>query len=112
MEHGIDYKALGERIRHSRERKNWTQEQLAERCELSAAHVGHIERGTRIPSLDALFKIATSLDVTIDYLIINSFTSDDILLSNINAILRNEDKLNPKTFVTTIRALADKIDAS
>ena len=112
MENVIDYAALGDRIRHSRERAKLTQEQLAEICSLSAAHIGHIERGTRIPSIDTLFRISTSLNVSADYLLCDSFTPDDALLSNITALLKNEDKLKPKTIVSTIRALADKIDIS
>jgi len=112
MNNAIDYAALGNRIRYSRERAKLTQEQLAEACSLSAAHIGHIERGTRIPSIDTLFRISTSLNVGIDQLLQDSFTCDDTLLSNITALLKNEDKLKPKTIVATIRALAEKIDIS
>ena len=47
MKSEFDYAALGERIRRARKQKHLTQEQLAEACDLSTAHIGHIERGTR-----------------------------------------------------------------
>ena len=110
MDREIDYAAMGERIRRAREHERLTQEQLAEVCSLSAAHMGHIERGTRTPSLESVFRISKSLHVSMDYLLTESLTPDDILLSNINALLKSQDKLKPKTIVSTIRAIADKID--
>jgi len=106
----INYTAMGERIRRARESERLTQEQLAEICSLSAAHMGHIERGSRLPSLEAVFRIAKVLHISMDYLLTESLSPDDILLCNINAILRSTGKLRPKTIVTTIRAIADKID--
>lgn len=58
MNKNIDYTALGKRIKNKRIEKGFTQEQLGELCELSAAHIGHIERGTRILSVDVLFRIS------------------------------------------------------
>ena len=110
MNREIDYVAMGERIRRARENERLTQEQLAEICSLSTAHMGHIERGTRTPSLEAVFRISKFLHIGMDYLLTESLPSDDTLLSNINALLKSNDKLKPKTIVSTIRAIADKID--
>ena len=110
MSKEINYVAMGERIRRAREDARLTQERLAEICMLSTAHMGHIERGTRLPSLEAVFRISKALHVSIDYLLSGSVSSDDTLLCNINAILRSSEKLKPKTIVSTIRAIADKID--
>ena len=112
MNKNIDYTAMGERIRRARENERLTQERLAEICLLSAAHMGHIERGTRTPSLEAVFRISKSLHVSMDYLLTDSLTPDDDLISHINALLRSNCKLKPKTIVSTIRAIADKIDES
>ena len=106
----IDYVAMGRRIRLLREGKHLTQEQLAEKCSLSAAHLGHVERGTRPPSLESCVRISKSLQIGMDYLLSGSFSSDDILLSNINALLKGGDKLKIKSIVSTMRAIADKLD--
>lgn len=110
MEKELDYIALGIKIRQTRKKRHVTQEQLGEICELSAAHIGHIERGTRIPSLDTLFRIAQALDVSVDYLILDSVAPDENLFTTINSILQSKDKRKVKIFMTTIRALIDKID--
>lgn len=110
MEKELDYVALGTRIRKARKEKQVTQERLGEICELSTANIGHIERGTRIPSLDTLFRIAQALDVSMDYLIFDSVAPDENLFTTLNSILQSKDKRKVKTFLTTVRALADKID--
>lgn len=109
MDRNIDYIALGKRIKEKRISKKLTQEQLGEVCELSAAHIGHIERGTRILSVEVLFRIAQALDVSIDYLLFDSVENDDIL-SNIAPILKDTDKKKVANFLNTVRVLAENID--
>ena len=110
VEKQLDYYALGARIRKARENKKLTQEQLSEICSLSTSHIGHIERGTRIPSLETLFKICTSLEISMDYLLFDSFDSDEIHFANISAILKTKSKEKINTFMSTVKILADKID--
>ena len=110
MEKEIDYIALGMRIRNARKKCHVTQEYLGEMCEISTAHIGHIERGTRIPSLDTLFIISQALDVSMDYLIFDSVAPNENLFTTLNSILQTKDKRKVKVFMTTVRALADKID--
>jgi len=110
MNREIDYVAMGDRIRCARESERLTQEQLAEACSLSAAHIGHIERGTRPPSLEAVVRISKVLHIGIDFLLTETFDTDDTLLRIINDLLRGHGTIKPKSIVSTIRALADKID--
>lgn len=110
MSKELDYIALGSRIRQAREAHNMTQEQLGEACNLSTAHIGHIERATRIPSIDTLYHIATSLHVSVDALLFDSFTVDENLFANIAAMLKGKDPNKVKNYMVTVRALADKID--
>lgn len=109
MKKSIDYVALGKRIKNKRIENKLTQEQLGELCELSAAHIGHIERGTRILSVDVLFRIAQVLNVSVDSLLFDSVENDNIL-SSIVPILKDSDKNKVKHFLNTIRVLAENID--
>lgn len=45
-----------------------TQEKLAEKVKLNAKYIQFIERGNRIPSLKALYRIAIALGQKISYL--------------------------------------------
>ncbi len=110
MNKSIDYSALGERIRKSRKAKGLSQEKLGEICSISTAHVGHIERGSRIPSLETLFKISKELDISMDYLFFDSQNDINNILRSISAQLAGKDGEKVKVFLSTVKALADKID--
>ena len=73
----MDYKDLGARVRTVRRQKTLTQEQLAEQVGISASFLGHIERGTRIASIDTLVALCNALDVTADYLLGASLNGRD-----------------------------------
>ena len=73
----MDYKDLGARIRLIRRQKSLTQEELAERAGISASFLGHIERGTRIASLETLVVLCNTLGITPDYLLSSSLTVND-----------------------------------
>lgn len=109
MDKNIDYAALGKRIKEKRISKKLTQEQLGEICELSAAHIGHIERGTRILSVDVLFKIAQVLNVSVDYLLFDSVENDNIF-NSIAPLLKDTDKNKINHFLNIVRVLAENIN--
>lgn len=63
----MDWKATGRRIRDVRKYLHMTQEQLAEAAGISTAFVGHIERGTRIPSVCTLYSVCAALGIRMEY---------------------------------------------
>lgn len=65
----IDYVQMGKRIKQRRKELHLTQEALAEQADISASFIGHIERGSRIASLDTLLSICIALDVSMDFII-------------------------------------------
>lgn len=65
----IDYTHMGKRIMDRRKELHLTQEALAEQAGISASFMGHIERGSRIASLDTLLAICIALDVSMDFII-------------------------------------------
>lgn len=67
----MDAKAVGQRIRAAREKKNLTQEELAALIEISPTHMSVIERGAKIPRLDTFVAIANVLEVSADSLLID-----------------------------------------
>lgn len=60
----VNYQDLGLRVRDARKAKHLTQEQLAEKVGISSSFMGHIERGTRIASIDTLVSICNVLSVS------------------------------------------------
>ena len=65
----LDYITLGQRIRARRRAQNLTQEELARRVGISATFLGHIERGTRIMSLETLMALCEGLRCSSDALL-------------------------------------------
>ena len=70
----MNYKDLGRRIRMLRQKQHMTQEQLAEKIDMSASFLGHIERGSRVASLETLVKICNVLDTNPGFLLAVSLT--------------------------------------
>lgn len=68
--------ALGKRIREERLKLNLTQEQLAEKINVSTTYIGFIERGDRSPTLSTLTHLANVLGVSVDYLLSDSVSPD------------------------------------
>lgn len=64
-----DYQAIGERVKNFRLLNNLTREQLAERIGCSVSFLGHIERGTRVMSIETLCKISDALMISTDCLL-------------------------------------------
>lgn len=68
----MDYQALGKRIASLRKRKSMTQEQLAEKTELSNNYISHIENSRSIPSLETLMKLCAALEITPNELLLGT----------------------------------------
>lgn len=60
---------LAKRIRELRLEKGWSQEHLADVCELHRTYIGDIERRRRNVSIDNIEKIAAALKVSITELL-------------------------------------------
>lgn len=107
----LDYALIGARIRNAREKKRITQAELAEFCSLSTSHIGHIERGTRIPSLDTLFRISQVLQVSTDYLLLDVLPDDNSFFIHLSGIIEKEDPNKIKTIIQVVKSLVknDKI---
>ena len=65
----MDCKEIGKRIKESRNKLNITQKQLAELSKIDATSISRYENGAQIPNLYTLIAIATSLEISLDYLI-------------------------------------------
>ncbi len=65
----LDYRAMGIRIRQLRKQAHLTQADLAKDVGISTSFMGHIERGTRIASLETLVGLGDELEVSLDALV-------------------------------------------
>ena len=60
---------IGRHLRYTRRAKDVTQEELAELLDVSVGWISRIERGTNLPNLKMLFRIAKALQVRVNELL-------------------------------------------
>lgn len=106
----INYVQVGQKIKSLRMEAGLTQEQMAERCEISTSFLGHIERGTRKLSLETAVKIADCLHVSMDSLLMEGKQTDFSILSAVEAILRKQDSTKQEQFLRLLKVLSQNID--
>ena len=106
----IDYHKLGDKIRLKRREFGYTQEKLAEICDISTGFLGHIENGTRAPSLETLYSIVCALHSGIDYFLFDSAAASDNLLEQITSAVRSKNSDSYARFCNTVKILAEHID--
>lgn len=71
----VDLTAMGRRVRSKRLELGLTQQKMAEKLGVSLSFYGHIERGTRVPSIETLVTIANCLNVGADFLLADSLNA-------------------------------------
>jgi transcriptional regulator with XRE-family HTH domain len=67
---------VGQRIRNRRILIGWTQEELAEKIGRAYKYCQDIERGTCGMSVETMLSIASSLNISLDYLIYGKMESE------------------------------------
>ncbi|NJS42111.1 helix-turn-helix transcriptional regulator, partial [Candidatus Gracilibacteria bacterium] len=55
--------------RNLRDKKGWSQTDLAQNSNVSRVMIGKYERGEAVPSIDAAKKIADAFEVSLDFLV-------------------------------------------
>ena len=64
----LDYNIIGQRIKQARLAKNYTQEELSEKIDVSVAFLSRVERGNSHINLKRLTQICNLLDVSEGYI--------------------------------------------
>ena len=90
----LDYGKMGMRIRQVRKAKGWSQNELAEKCGISMSFLGHIERGSRIMSMETFANICTALDAGADELLWGVASVSDAVLDMWNLPVKIKNKKN------------------
>lgn len=62
----MDLSSIGKHLKERLIQKSWTQEEVAERLNLSPAYIGMIERGEKVPRLETFIRIINELGMSAD----------------------------------------------
>ena len=105
----IDYSVIGERLKRARKEKHFTQEQLAEKLDVSIAFLSRIERGSSQVNLKRLSQICEILWIT-EGEILNgaSSKSSKYLDSDFSNLLKNCSSDKQKLIYDVAKVIAGK----
>ena len=107
----MDYYKIGQQIRRLRKMHGLSQEELAERINISTTHMSHIETGNTKMSLPVLVDLAAALHVrTDDILGGTSVESNRAAMAQIAGVLQCCTAAQAKVIVDTVQALKQSMD--
>ena len=95
----MDYYEIGQRIRKYRKALGLSQEQLAEKVDISITHMSHIETGNTKLSLQVLVDISCALGESTDAIIFGKDKQTKESISNDIAILLEDCSLQETSFL-------------
>lgn len=72
----MDFKQGGQVIQRTRKKRGWTQEQLAEKTDVSPNSISRIERGMLVPALSTLIDICNALEIGADSILADYISVD------------------------------------
>lgn len=75
----VDYKAIGQRIKIARIKKDITQEAVADLIDITPAHMSNVETGKTKVSLPTLIAIANALSVSVDTLLCDNVIASKVI---------------------------------
>lgn len=103
----LDYGKIGMRIRQTRKAKKLTQGELAEQCGISMSFLGHIERGTRIMSLDTFVNLCEALDADAGELLWGQARPSDARLGNAWGQSGKKEKDSYSMYIRIMKSVAE-----
>lgn len=103
----LNYKEIGKRIKIKRQKINLTQEKLSEIIDVSPSYISEIERGSSIPSLATICKIADTLDCNLDYITFGITTKN--IDHTLSEILKSIPKKNQSLYINLCTNIADTL---
>ena len=95
---------MGDRIKETRKKQGLTQDQLAEKLDVSLEYVSQIERNLKIPSMQVFIKLIEELDVSSDYILRDNVSTGKLYGDSV--ISKKLERLSPKQRVA-LEALID-----
>lgn len=103
----MNFEEVGRRIKNRRMELKLTQEKLAEQTGLSETYIGAIERSTSKCSIETLVKIATALNIDMDFLLFGTTIGN--IDNHFFKIMNNLPKDKQKLYIELCDAIAEKL---
>ncbi len=106
----LDYKKIGARIRSLRKAKNYTQEYVASKTNLTYNQIGNIECARCKPSLESFAAISSVLEVSTDYLLYGyTRFKDDVIYQDYSLIMMDCNNKEREIIIETMKTLSTQL---
>ena len=92
----IDMIEIGKRIKDIRTKLQITHKEIYEKCGISSGSLSMIENGKRIPTIAVIYKIASILDCSVDWLITGHSPNKEFIDNDEKKLLDLYQSLNTK----------------
>lgn len=104
----LDYNVIGSRIKQARLAKNMTQEDLADKIDISVAFLSRVERGNSHINLKRLNQICGLLDVSEGYLLNGaSSSSENYLDKEFTDLIKSVSPEKQRLIYNVAKAIAE-----
>lgn len=106
----LDYNIIGERLKEARVNKKYTQENLAEKLDVSVAFLSKIERGKSHINLKRLSQLCDILGVSEGYILngASNTSQEEYLSLEFNSILENVSPQKQKLIYKIAKVIAEE----
>ena len=104
----MKYSIMGKNIAKARIKNHLTQEQLAEKIDVSTVFISQIETAVRKPSLETIYKISVVLNTTIDTLIGND--NENVLHGEIIKLVSGKNTEELKFIIGVLREMCSNMN--
>ena len=108
----LNGKELGAAIRTARLENKLTQEKLAEIINVAPVHIKQVESGSRKPSVDLLYKIATTLNLSVDAVFFPERSDGQELLQKVKRKLSICSLHQLHVIYTTVNAMTENPESN
>jgi transcriptional regulator with XRE-family HTH domain len=97
---------VGRRIRSLRKLRDFSQEQLAEKADISSKYLGEIERGRSNLTIDIMERLAAALEVSIvDFFESQHESNRAILKQEIQSLIKGANDKELKTIFRVLKSI-------
>jgi len=103
----MEYKLISKKIKKARNEKNLTQEELAEKLDVTVSYICQVERGKKKFNLKRIVEISKILEKPIDYFIDGYEPENDDTISEIISLLNKMSYAKLKLSLEFIKNIYD-----
>lgn len=106
----LNYRSIGQKFKVLRQQAGITQDELAQRCNISASYLSHIENGNRNLSLETFSILCRELSVSSDFILFDQLPKNDTSGQKLLDLAKEKGDDSFEVFLSIVKILAENAD--